>query len=52
MVAVSKNAGAKVAVRWLDRGYTVLLETPAGVDKEKALKDSYMAIDMKTLQGM
>ncbi len=32
VVAVSKKSGAEVAVRWLDRDFTVLSETPAGTD--------------------
>ena len=34
VVAVSKTAGAETAVRWMERGFTVLCETPAGPDLE------------------
>ena len=34
VVSVAKTAGAETAMHWLDKGCTVLLETPAGIDKE------------------
>jgi len=32
VVSVSKSAGAEVASRWMDKGFTVLMETPAALD--------------------
>ncbi len=32
VTAVSKTVGTEVALRWLERGFTVLAETPAGLD--------------------
>lgn len=34
VVSVSKPVGAETAMHWLDKGCTVLLETPAGIDEE------------------
>ena len=34
VVAVSKASGAEVAMKWMDKGFTVLLETPAGLNLE------------------
>ncbi len=38
VVAVSKASGAEVAMKWLDKGCTVLMETPAGLDEDTLLK--------------
>ena len=34
VTAVSKASGPEVAIHWMDRGFTVLCETPAGLDIE------------------
>ncbi len=34
VTAVSKSAGAETVMRWMERGFTVLCETPAGQDLE------------------
>lgn len=34
VAAVSKTAGAETAMRWMERGFPVLCETPAGPDPE------------------
>lgn len=34
VTAVSKTSGPEVAMRWMDKGFTVLCETPAGQDTE------------------
>ncbi len=34
VVSVSKEVGPQIAMKWMDRGFTVLLETPAGIDLE------------------
>ena len=34
VAAVSKTTGAETAMRWMDRGFSVLCETPAGLDME------------------
>ena len=34
VVAVSKSAGPETAIRWMNRGFTVLCETPAALDLE------------------
>ena len=34
VVAVSKTAGAETAIRWMEKGFAVLCETPAGTDPE------------------
>ncbi len=34
VVAVSKGSGPEVAMRWMDRGFTVLCETPAALNIE------------------
>ena len=41
VTAVSKTSGPEVAVRWLEKGFTVLCETPAGLDME-TLNDLWM----------
>ncbi len=41
VTAVSKAFGPQVAVQWLEKGFTVLCETPAGLDME-TLNDLWM----------
>ena len=38
VVSVAKTVGAEIAMHWLDKGCTVLLETPAGIDEETLSK--------------
>ncbi len=38
VVSVAKTAGPEVAMHWLDKGSTVLLETPAGTQEETLSK--------------
>lgn len=46
VVAVNKTSIAKVSIEWMDYGFTVLCETPVGLDRE-----SLMQIWQKHLHG-
>ncbi|MCR4904233.1 MAG: Gfo/Idh/MocA family oxidoreductase, partial [Butyrivibrio sp.] len=46
VVCVSKSVGSKVAMEWMDRGFTVLMETPAATDM-----DTLSLLYKKALEG-
>ena len=45
VVSVSKSSGAEVALQWMKRGFTILAETPAGLDLStlEALWDAHLS---------
>ena len=45
VVSVSKSSGAEVALQWMKRGFTILAETPAGLDLStlEALWDEHLS---------